>query len=104
MVTPIAEDVDEYSTHFTRSPENSLVIPIRPDHSSKPVHAIDCASHSNRKASQAARERYLVVCFANEMHVATLNGVVHYSATKSISGRRDCGDKDASRLGEPQGG
>jgi hypothetical protein len=102
VVTPIAKNVDNRGANLAWRAQDPRVVPVSPDWPAKCVHAIEPTSHPNREAAKTARQRDLTLCFANEVYVVGLNAVVDHSAAKTVTGSRDRGDEDASRIAEPQ--
>ncbi len=69
------------------------MIPVCPNRPAKSVRAIESTRHSDHETAKATRQRYLIACFANEMHVVALNTKMDDSASKPITGSSERGNE-----------
>ena len=68
------------------------MVTIAPHATASPENAVHCASQANREPARAARERLLIACLDEQMHVVRLNGEVH-DTKMSVAVARECAPK-----------
>jgi len=84
MQSRVVQHVVQRMTHFTRRLEHVRVIAVAEHGSDSTPQAVECTRDADAEALHAARERSLIVCFANEVQVIRQHGELDEPHSESI--------------------
>ncbi len=98
VLLPVHQHIDQPVTNLARGAERPRVIPIAPHVASAPQNALDRARHANCKSTHAARKRGLVLRLDEQVHVVSLNRIVHDAKPLARSVRKSVSHSDEHAL------